>query len=244
MDAERVAIRSHLPLCVGALLLIAASAAHAQDTAVAVARNAPGALRPGSAAAAPAEDASPALANERSTASRAGRFLLGAAAALGAHEGGHLLADGLFGVRPVVKKVDFYGVPFFAITHAPGQPPRREFTISSAGFWMQHLSSEIILVRRPGLRDEQAPFRKGWLAFNVLASLAYGTAAVARVGPIERDTRAMAESLGVHEAWVGALVLAPAGLDAWRYAHPHARWAKWVSRGMKIGMVLLVARAR
>jgi len=170
-------------------------------------------------------------------------FLLGGAAGLGVHEGGHLLFDAVFGVRPSLKKVDFGGIPFFAITHPAGLPPRKEFTIASAGFWMQHLSSEIILSRNPGLREERAPMRKGILAFNVLASVGYGAAACAKAGPAERDTRAMAQTLRVDEGWIGAMVLVPAGLDAWRYFHPGSRWAKWVSRGMKVGMVLLVVRA-
>ncbi len=173
---------------------------------------------------------------------RAAKFLLGAAAGLGLHEGGHLLFDGLFGVRPTLKKVDFGGIPFFAITHPAGLPRREEFTISSAGFWIQHASSEIVLTRHPRLRDESAPTLKGLLAFNVLASVAYGSAALAQAGPAERDTRAMAGSLGVSEAWVGALVLVPAGLDAWRYFHPDSRWAAWLSRGVKVGTVLLVIR--
>jgi hypothetical protein len=170
------------------------------------------------------------------------KFLLGGAAGLGLHEGGHVLFDGLFGVRPTLKKVNFGGIPFFAITHRSGLPRREEFAITSAGFWMQHLSSEIILTRRAHLRDERAPVLKGLLAFNVLASVAYGGAAFAKAGPVERDTRAMAGALRVNEAWVGALVLAPAGLDAWRYFHPEARWAQWLSRGVKVGTVLLVVR--
>ena len=173
---------------------------------------------------------------------RTARFLLGAAAGLGLHEGGHLLFDGVFGVKPTLKRVDFGGIPFFAITHPAGLPPRREFTISSAGFWMQHASSEIVLTRHPRLRDERAPALKGLLAFNVLASVAYGGAAMAKAGPVERDTRAMAASLRVNEAWVGALVLVPAGLDAWRYLHPESRWARWLSRGVKVGTVLLVIK--
>jgi hypothetical protein len=38
------------------------------------------------------------------------------------------------------------------------------------------------------------------------------------------------------------MVLAPALLDTWRYFHPHAKWARWTSRGVKIGMVVLVVR--
>ena len=41
---------------------------------------------------------------------------------------------------------------------------------------------------------------------------------------------------------LGAIVLAPAVLDAWRYLDPGARWAVWLSRAVKIGGVLLVFR--
>lgn len=175
-------------------------------------------------------------------AARTVKFLLGGAAGLGVHESGHLTFDGLLGVRPTLKRVDFGGIPFFAITHEAGLSDRREFTISSAGFWMQHLSSEILLTRHPRLAGERAPVLKGWLAFNILASVAYGTAALAKAGPSERDTRGMADTLHVNEPWVGALVLIPAGLDAWRYSHPDARWARWLSRGVKVGSVLLVIK--
>jgi hypothetical protein len=84
--------------------------------------------------------------------------------------------------------------------------------------------------------------RKGLLAFNVVSSAAYAGAAFARTGPAERDTRGMAQSAGVDERWIGAMVLAPAVLDAWRYFEPEARWAAWASRAVKIGMVLLVLR--
>lgn len=191
----------------------------------------------------PAEHAgTPQSGGGEGAARKAAKFLLGGAAGLGLHEGGHLLFDGVFGVRPSLKKVDFGGIPFFAITHPAGQPPRKEFTIVSAGFWMQHLSSEIILTRNPHLREEHAPIRKGILAFNVLASVAYGSAAFAKAGPVERDTRGMAQTLRVDEAWVGAMVLVPAGLDAWRYFHPGSRWARWASRAAKVGLVLLVVR--
>ena len=53
----------------------------------------------------------------------------------------------------------------------------------------------------------------------------------------------MASSLGVHEAWVGVMVMTPAALDAWRYYHPHSQWPKWVSRAVKIGMVVLTVAA-
>jgi hypothetical protein len=92
------------------------------------------------------------------------------------------------------------------------------------------------------LREEHAPFAKGWLAFNVLTSVAYSAAAAARAGPYERDTRAMGGALGLDERWVGLLVLAPAVLDAYRYFHPDARWAAWSARGVKIGIVGLAIK--
>jgi hypothetical protein len=169
-------------------------------------------------------------------------FLAGSAVALGAHESGHLFFDVLFDAHPGIDKVDFHGIPFFAITHRSGLSPRREFTISSAGFWVQHAGSEWLLTRRPQLRHEHAPFAKGVLAFNVLASAAYAGAAFARTGPVERDTRGMAASARIDEPWVGAMILAPAVLDSWRYFQPEAKWAVWLSRAAKVGMVLLVLK--
>jgi len=153
-----------------------------------------------------------------------------------------VIADLAFGERPGLRKVDFHGLPFFAITHASGLPRRQELTISSAGFWVQHAESEWLLTRRPQLRRQREPFLKGLLAFNVLTSAAYAGAAFARTGPEERDTRGMASSARVGEPLIGALVLAPAVLDGWRYFHPEARWAVWASRGVKIGMFALAAR--
>src|SRR6187200_325784 len=94
---------------------------------------------------------------------RAGLFLGGAAVAFGAHESGHLVFNLLFDADPGIGKVDFHGFPFFAITHRSGLSPKREFTISSAGFWVQHGGSEWLLTRRPNLRREHAPFAKGIL---------------------------------------------------------------------------------
>ena len=169
-------------------------------------------------------------------------FLAGGALALGMHEGGHLLFDGVFDARPGVKRVSFGPMPFFAITHRD-VPPGREFTIASAGFWVQHATDEWLLTRRPGLRHESAPLAKGVLAFNVLASAAYSGAAMAHAGPAERDTRAMAATLGVDERWVGGMLLAPALLDSWRYLRPGSRWATWSSRMAKIAIVMLAIRA-
>jgi hypothetical protein len=172
---------------------------------------------------------------------RAALFLTGGATGLALHESAHLLADGLFGEKPSLKKVDFHGIPFFAITHRSGLPRRKEFTISSAGFWMQHAENEWLLSKRHPLR-QRGPFAKGVFTFNVLTSAAYAGAAFAKTGPVERDTRGIAESARVDERWIGALLLAPAALDAWRYFHPDSKWAVWSSRGVKIGMAVLIVR--
>ena len=170
------------------------------------------------------------------------RFLAGGAAGFVAHEAGHLTFDVIFDADPDLKRVDFHGIPFFAITHRPDLSPRQRFTIASAGFWVQHAGNEWILSRTPALRQERAPFRKGMVAFNVLASAAYAGTAFARTGPAERDTRGMAEAARIDERWIGAMILAPAVLDTIRYIDPDAKWAVWTSRAAKVGLVLLVLR--
>jgi hypothetical protein len=170
------------------------------------------------------------------------KFLGGAATAFALHEAGHLLFDVAFDAQPYVKAVHFGPVPFFAVTHPRELSPRRELVVSSAGFWTQEATSEWILTRRPDVRHDHAPYAKGVLAFNVLTSVGYGIVAFAKAGPIERDTRGMASSIRVDERAIGALIIAPAALDAYRYFKPRSRWAAWTSRGVKIGSVLLVLR--
>jgi len=169
-------------------------------------------------------------------------FFGGAAIALGLHEAGHLTLDGVFDASPGFKKVSFGPFPFFAITHE-SVSPGREFTISSAGFWVQHVTDEIVL-RSPVFREQRSPLLKGLFAFNVLASVAYSGAAFAQTGPAERDTLGMAVSADVPEPFVGALILAPAAMDTVRYFKPQWMWAKWASRATKIGGALLVMKAR
>jgi hypothetical protein len=140
--------------------------------------------------------------------------------------------------------VQFGPFPFFAISHRDDLSPRREFTISSAGFWVQEATNEWLLTRRPLLRDEHAWGVKGVLAFNVLNSIGYALVAFAKAGPAERDTRGMANSIGVDERVVGAVILTPALLDAYRYFNRGSRWATWTSRVVKIGSVVLVFKQR
>jgi hypothetical protein len=184
----------------------------------------------------------PAGAQDSSAASRFGRVLLGGAAGLGLHEAGHLVANWAFEEKIKIKKVDYQGIPFFAISHAPDLSPRREYVVSSAGLWTQYLYSEHILTHHPNLRRESSPFRKGMLTFHVATSLVYAGAAFGKTGPIERDTRGMASSRRINERWIGLLVLAPAVLDVYRYFDADARWAAWTSRGFKIGSAVLVLK--
>jgi len=179
---------------------------------------------------------------EARPAGSAARFLAGGAIAFGVHEGGHVLFGQLFGTKTGLRRVSFAGIPFFAITHDGTLTRRRQYVVSSAGFWTQQATSEVLLTVRPRLRYENSPLLDGILAFDVLASVAYAGTAFARYGPYERDTRSMAATLGVNERWVGLLVLLPAILDAYRYFNPDANWAAWASRGVKAGGVLLVLR--
>jgi hypothetical protein len=172
-------------------------------------------------------------------------FLAGGAAGLGLHESGHAVLDLAFGVPPRVKKVTFGPLPFFAITH-DAVSPRRELAISSAGFWVQEGVDELLLSHRSDdrpLRDRHAPFQKGLVAFGVLTSIGYASAALAESGPLERDTRGMAVSAGISERAVAGIIATPAVLDALRYYKPDAAWLRWASRASKIGGALLILKA-
>jgi hypothetical protein len=172
----------------------------------------------------------------------AATFLAGGVLALGMHEGGHLIFDALFDANPKITHVQFGPFPFFAVSHRTDLSPRREFTVSSAGFWVQEATNEWLLTRRPHLRREHAPLAKGVFAFNVLNSIGYGAVAFAKAGPVERDTRGMAAAISVDERAIAAIVLGPALLDAYRYFKPESKWAKWASRIAKGGGVLLVIK--
>jgi hypothetical protein len=170
------------------------------------------------------------------------KFLAGGVAGLTVHESGHVVTGAIFRAHPGVKSINYAGIPFFAVTHETVSR-RKEFVISSAGMWMQHAGSEVILSKRPNLRHESAPFLKGMLVFNTATSAVYATAAFGKLGPPERDTLGMAVSLGRHgwrEPAVGAFIVAPAVLDVYRYFRPDQKWAAWASRGSKAAFMALV----
>jgi hypothetical protein len=170
------------------------------------------------------------------------KFLAGGVLGLGLHESGHLIFDLAFEADPTIKRVQFGPFPFFAVSHRGDLPPRQEFAISSAGFWMQEGTSEWLLTTRPDIRHEHAPLAEGLLAFNVLNSVGYAAVAAFKAGPYERDTGGMARSIRVDERAIAVIIIVPAILDAYRYFKPEAKWAIWTSRLLKIGSVLIVAK--
>ncbi len=170
-------------------------------------------------------------------------FLAGGLSGLAVHEASHLALDLAFDAKPRLKGVSFGPLPFFAITHRSDMPPGREALISGAGFFSQHVTSEIILSRRAP-DDALSNYEKGALTFHVATSVAYAGAAFARHGPFERDTRGIADATGTDERLIGALVLAPAAFDTWRYLRPNSRAAKWGSRVAKVGFLGVIAFRR
>jgi hypothetical protein len=171
------------------------------------------------------------------------KFLGGAALAFVIHEGGHLVFDELFDAHPHVQSVHFGAIPFFAITPTRPLSARELFTVASAGFWTQEITSELLLPQHRDIRHEHAPFSKGMLAFDVLTSIGYAATAFAQSGPSQRDTRGMAAALNAPEPAIGALILTPAVLEAYRYFRPESRWARWATRIAAAGSVVLVVSA-
>jgi hypothetical protein len=178
---------------------------------------------------------------------RSATFLLGAAAALAVHETGHATTAAVLGANPRFGKTSGSAFSFFAIHHDPVSRGQ-EFVISSAGFWFQQAASEAILTTHPQLRHEDRPFMKGMIFFHLGTSAVYSVAAFARIGPDQRDTRGMAVSLGedgVPEPAIGALILAPAVFDAYRYWKPGSKWAPWTARAAKLaGLILALGAGR
>ena len=171
------------------------------------------------------------------------KFLSGAALAFLIHEGGHLVFDEAFDAHPQLQWVHFGPVPFFAITPTRPLSARELFTVASAGFWTQEITSDLLQPRHRDLRHEHAPFAKGMLAFDILTSIGYAATAFAQSGPVQRDTRGMAASLDVPEPAIGVLILTPAVLEAYRYFRPESRWARWATRIAAAGSVVLVVSA-
>ncbi|MDQ3169227.1 MAG: hypothetical protein M3Q55_03685 [Acidobacteriota bacterium] len=175
------------------------------------------------------------------------RFLAGGAAGLVVHEAGHIATGLAMGADPGVKRLDYGVIPFFAITHDTVSR-RREYIIASSGFHAQHLANELLLRRGSsgaGLRSRDSAFRKGWLTFNLATSAVYTAAALGRFGAPERDSLGMARHAGndgMPEPVIGVMLLVPAALDGVRYVYGDPAWARWTSRAVKAGLVLVAVR--
>ncbi|NQT13287.1 MAG: hypothetical protein HQ582_11095, partial [Planctomycetes bacterium] len=150
------------------------------------------------------------------------------------HESGHLIANLAVGSNPDLKGVEFSIVPFFTIEPGRKLSDREHYITASAGFNAQHIINEWLLEKHPNLRNEDEPFLKGLATFNFWLTVGYSATAFAGYGPDERDTKGMADSLGWSEDSIGALILVPSLLDAYRYKHPDAKWARRASRLSKI----------
>jgi hypothetical protein len=189
-----------------------------------------------------------------STARTLGLGSLGFVTGFLAHESGHLAANLMLGNVPAFEGLMVFGfIPFFAITprincygdectkhdgerFAAGH--RGKYAIVSAGYNVQHLTDEVLLTRRPGLRFEDAPYQKGVLAFNVFLSCMYAFAALTGLQDPHGDMAGMARLSNVHHVPLAFALLAPAALDTFRYFVPGSqRWSAWVSRGTKLAFV-------
>ena len=181
-------------------------------------------------------------------------FLGGSLTAFTLHESGHAVANLSFGCTPHLESVSFGGVvPFFSITSdvtcrgdrcaypVQGGTARFDagrrglFTILMAGFHMQHVSDELILSFNPALRYEEAPFRKGMLAFNTLTSIGYVAANWVGLEPEKGDLYGAYAMTGAPRHAVNSILLGVAVLDLARYAFPDVRWLAWASRAAKVG---------
>ncbi len=168
------------------------------------------------------------------------RFFTGAFLGFLGHETGHVLANYAVGTDPYLKSVKYGPFPFFTIEPGKELTDREHYLISSAGFNAQHLINEWMLTSHPNLREEDEPLLKGIATFNFWLTVGYAASAFTKTGPVERDTKGMADSLGWSERSVGAMILVPTLLDTYRYKHPEAKWAKTASRISKIVIIGLV----
>jgi hypothetical protein len=172
------------------------------------------------------------------TAGVAGGFL--------AHELGHVLMNLAYGNVPTFEGVRYGGfIPFFRIS--PGVTCNDVgcfyrngdafkggrtgvYLITSAGFNVQHLTSELILSIDPQIRYHRSPFQKGMLFFNLSLSVGYALSTWFQVKPPIGDIYGMANASQLNPNWIALLVMIPAGLNLYRFFLPDSKWAPWVSR--------------
>ena len=171
-----------------------------------------------------------------------------------AHELGHVLMNLAYGNVPTFEGLRYGGfIPFFRISPGvtcndvgcyhidTGEPFKGGrsgvYMITSAGFNVQHLISELILSIDPQIRYHRSPFQKGMLFFNLSLSVGYVLSTWFQVKPPIGDIHGMARAAQLNPNWLALLVILPAGLDLFRFFVPNSKWAPWVSRAAKVTFV-------
>jgi hypothetical protein len=156
-------------------------------------------------------------------------FLLGAATSFVGHELGHVVTDVMLDKKVNFVETHLGPIPFFAIQPCCNLARRELYVIASAGFNVQNVNSELILLISPRLRSRRHAFLKGVLMFDVVLSLGYAITGFAGVGPSQSDVNSMARALEVPPWQVGIFLVVPAVMDLYRYLVPSSTWAPWVS---------------
>lgn len=186
-------------------------------------------------------------------ASSFGLWAAGALSGFVAHETGHLLTNYLFDNKPALVGLKGFGfVPFFAISpelvcdhdgcRRPNQSRfqagrRGMYLISTAGFTVQHLTSEMALSKDPWLMYHNAPFEKGLLTFNLLLSVGYALSTLVGIEDAHGDAAGAAAVAHMPRALFATLLVLPVAADTVRFLRPCTRWAVGVSRASKAAMV-------
>jgi hypothetical protein len=160
-------------------------------------------------------------------------FALGAASAFVGHEMGHMMMDAFQGKSVKFVRVSLGPIPFFAIQPCCNLTHAQEYQIASAGFVVGDVSSELILQIAPRIRSRRHAFLKGALMFDILLAAGYAITGFAGIGPAQSDVNTMARGAQVPQWEIGALLIAPAALDMYRYFVPRSIWAPWTSISAK-----------
>ena len=154
-----------------------------------------------------------------------------------------MIANLAFGEKPGLGKVDFHGIPVLR-DHASQRAAVARGIHDLVGRLLGAACHERMAADAPPARSEPSRRRSRRACLRSTCSRRLPTRARRSRKPVPRSAThaGMAASSRIDERWIGALVLAPALLDGWRYYHPDTKWATWASRGVKIGMVVMVVR--
>jgi hypothetical protein len=185
-----------------------------------------------------------------------GLFAAGAISALTLHETGHLITNLAFGNVPGFTPILYAKfIPFFVIDphlHACGTQPQQYchqdgtrfgagrdgyYVINMAGFQMQNIGSELILSIWPDLYYTHAPYRKGMLAMDIFLSIGYGSFSLLGIEDPHGDLSGANERDLYPKVLLASAVILPAAVDLYRYFFPDSKWAPWVSRTAKAGLL-------